>query len=349
MAEKRIEYIDFIKGFCIFLVVWAHCIQNMGTKDGAFFEDPVHILIVSFHMPIFMMLSGFFFIKSIRHKSFSQQILVRSRQLLLPCFAWALISVILFYPFQSNPTNWIGAIKQVFHNTGSFWFLRSVFVCFMVTLISFRLFRKDYVACIVSIIFILLLPDNFRLALDKFMFPFFWMGYFLNKHINYLTLHRKKVIIGSLLLFVFMLFFWEKKYYIYITGMSFYEVQAGGKLLFFDFLPRLYVILFRYLIGMMGSILMFFLLQSIYRPKIFTQIENAGRKTLGIYVIHLFLMGFLITRFTLNHLGIVYDLIITPVTAMLLIVLCLGIIQIIQRNRFTNTLLLGSPFNKNKK
>ena len=60
---KRIEYIDFIKGICIFIVVWGHSIQNMGDGND-FWTNPVHEFICSFHMPIFMLVSGFFFSKS---------------------------------------------------------------------------------------------------------------------------------------------------------------------------------------------------------------------------------------------------------------------------------------------
>lgn len=53
----RIDYINFIKGVSIFLVVWAHSIQNMG--DGVYFRtNPLFELICSFHMPIFMIISG---------------------------------------------------------------------------------------------------------------------------------------------------------------------------------------------------------------------------------------------------------------------------------------------------
>lgn len=38
---KRIEYIDFIKGICIFIVVWGHSIQNMGDGND-FWTNPVH-------------------------------------------------------------------------------------------------------------------------------------------------------------------------------------------------------------------------------------------------------------------------------------------------------------------
>ena len=60
IKNKRIEYIDFIKGICIFIVVWGHTIQNMGDGDE-FWLNPVHQFICSFHMPIFMLVSGFFF------------------------------------------------------------------------------------------------------------------------------------------------------------------------------------------------------------------------------------------------------------------------------------------------
>ena len=41
IKNKRIEYIDFIKGICIFIVVWGHTIQNMGDGDE-FWLNPVH-------------------------------------------------------------------------------------------------------------------------------------------------------------------------------------------------------------------------------------------------------------------------------------------------------------------
>ena len=50
---KRIEYIDFIKGICIFIVVWGHSIQNMGYVND-FWTTTVHAFISSFHLPIIM-------------------------------------------------------------------------------------------------------------------------------------------------------------------------------------------------------------------------------------------------------------------------------------------------------
>ena len=53
---KRIDWIDFLKAFAIFLVVWGHIIQsnfpNLNTTNG---------FILAFHMPLFAILSGLFF------------------------------------------------------------------------------------------------------------------------------------------------------------------------------------------------------------------------------------------------------------------------------------------------
>ena len=53
---NRIQYIDRLKGLAIILVVIGHLIAFTTDNDG---PNPVNQLIVSFHMPLFMFLSGF--------------------------------------------------------------------------------------------------------------------------------------------------------------------------------------------------------------------------------------------------------------------------------------------------
>ena len=132
---KRIEYIDFIKGICIFIVVWGHSIQNLGDGND-FWTNPVHEFICSFHMPIFMLVSGFFFSKSIG-KPLMQNIIRRFKQLILPCFGWSLVLVainigyMLYAGIIPSPA---GTLKSLFMETFTrFWFLRSVFICLLYT------------------------------------------------------------------------------------------------------------------------------------------------------------------------------------------------------------------------
>lgn len=345
MENKRIEYIDFIKGVCIFLVVWAHSIQNM-SPNNTFWENPVHIFISSFHMPIFMLLSGFFFNHTFS-KNTSFIIKKKFLQLIIPCFGWSIILVSIQSThsiYNGEPISFFSQIKQLFYETGTrFWFLRSVFICYVLASISMKVLKNDYLACFISFIIFLLISDNFRLALDKFMYPYFWAGYFFRKYMNYINRQTKNILISSFILFVILLFFWKKEDYIYQTGMSFYNI-SNGQIIFYPFYERAIIILFRYLIGFSGSIFFFLLLKQLYNPLRWgdTILKNWGQYTLGIYVIHIFITGLILSHLNLSHTNfILFNFVITPITAILLITFCITLIKLLQKNKFLSFLFLG--------
>ena len=351
-AKSRIEYIDFIKGLAIFLVIWGHCIQNFGIRDETFFNNPIHILICSFHMPIFMVVSGFFFYKSLRF-NFKQLFSNKFRQLILPIFSWTVISVSITMT-EKAITSGIDSIsiKHQIHNilygtVTNFWFIRSVFICYMLTFISKRVFTKDYIACFLSVVFFLALPDNFRLALDKFMFLFFWMGYFIHKYLEQLKQHKKSIFIISLCIWILLLCFWEKKYYIYITGCAFYHIE-NFHLIPEEFLPRFSIVAYRYLIGIAGSFVFFFFAQLSYRPYLHF-ITIIGQKTLGIYIIHLILMGMIMPYIQWSQSNFYsFSLLYTPLTAIGLLCSSILITWILEKNKITNLIFLGGHYNNNK-
>lgn len=351
MATKnRIEYIDFIKGVCIFIVVWGHSIQNMGDGNE-FWENPIHEFICSFHMPIFMMISGFFFSKVIG-KSLLPMIRARFTQLIVPCFGWSLILLMVttgYLIYDGLPVSPLERVGTLIHETSTrFWFLRSVFICYVLAAVSIKMTavvgikesRRDIAAFLVSLLLFLLLPDNGRLHLDKFMYPFFWMGYFLHKHIDYILHHRMKLLGISLAVFALLLFVWKREYYIYVTGMSLYDLR-NGHLVFHDLPNRLSVIFYRYLTGTAGSLFVFLLLQRLYHP-CYRLIEKVGSYTLGIYTIHIIIEGNILSHFDLLHSGFwVYNFVITPIVSIALIVLCIGILRILEKYRYSKWLFLG--------
>ena len=59
MNKERILYIDAIKAVLMFLVIWGHVIQFTNVHEGL--NNPTAAFIYSFHMPLFMMVSGMFF------------------------------------------------------------------------------------------------------------------------------------------------------------------------------------------------------------------------------------------------------------------------------------------------
>ena len=351
-VNKRIDYIDFIKGCCIFLVVWAHSIQNMGP-DNAFWENPIHIFICSFHMPIFMLISGFFFNHSI-NKTLLQTTKRKFIQLIIPCFGWSLILVLIHVIemiINEIPISLFEQIKYLFYETGTrFWFLRSVFICYICAIISLKVFKKDYIACIVSFLIFLSIPDNFRLAMDKFMYPYFWFGYFIHKYIDKIYKYKNTILPISFIIFVLLLINWEKKYYIYVTGMSFYFIE-GYKIIFFPYMERLYIVIYRYLIGFSGCIFFFLLLKKLYNPKwyLYRLLKETGKYTLGIYVIHIFIEGMILKHINLPNIGFFsFNFLVTPIVSIFLIFFCIIIIKLLQKNKLSNFLFLGVSYSSNE-
>ena len=48
----------------MWLVIWRHSIQYCYAGEQAFFENPVFKFIYGFHMPLFMIISGYLFFGS---------------------------------------------------------------------------------------------------------------------------------------------------------------------------------------------------------------------------------------------------------------------------------------------
>ena len=87
MPKHRILYIDILKLFTIYLVIWGHAIMHFQPNYG---DSTIFQLIYSFHMPLFMMLSGYFAVSSMELdvKTFFVK---KFRQLLLPCISWGIV------------------------------------------------------------------------------------------------------------------------------------------------------------------------------------------------------------------------------------------------------------------
>ena len=115
----------------------------------------------------------------------------------------------------------------------------------------------------------------------------------------------------------------------------------GGKFVCYPPWEKLPIICYRYLIGFAGSLFIFLLLQRIYRPH-FRAIEKVGTYTLGIYTIHILIEGNVLSRFNLLDTGFfMFNFIITPAISILLILLCVGIIRLLEMTRFSSLLFLG--------
>jgi fucose 4-O-acetylase-like acetyltransferase len=137
MARKRLEYIDLLKGIAILLVVVGHFIQyNTYSAQSNF----IYKTIYSFHMELFMFLSGYIAFKTTNIINLDDGLKFLKKKavsLLLPYITWGIFYNVLHSP--SYPLDFKNILVKIFIHPGdgTLWFLWFLFflmffyVCFV--------------------------------------------------------------------------------------------------------------------------------------------------------------------------------------------------------------------------
>lgn len=99
--SRRVAYWDVAKGVAIFCVVWGHCLQNMTTDTGYLCSDGLSQLIYSFHMPLFMVISGYFAYSSLS-RPIGITLRKKIRQLIVPSISWLIVISLLAMVFHGD-------------------------------------------------------------------------------------------------------------------------------------------------------------------------------------------------------------------------------------------------------
>lgn len=178
--KTRLYYIDNLKGFLIFLVVWDHCIQS---SDLDFDNNIIFRYIYSFHMPLFMVVSGFV---SYKPDLTWNTVRKRFKQLIIPFLAWVMISCCIHL-------DWHRFFDEIIYLDTGLWFLWTLF--FIVLLMklcdsvrSCLNIRLEYVDCVLSLLLIgLMVALKFKLFGFQFIawyFPFYAIGFWGRKYQN---------------------------------------------------------------------------------------------------------------------------------------------------------------------
>lgn len=85
MDNQRNLALDLLKSFAIYLVIYCHCLQFL--QPGHYLAKLPYVYVYSFHMPLFMCLTGYFSLSSmgLNVKEFLKK---KGRSLLLSAVAW---------------------------------------------------------------------------------------------------------------------------------------------------------------------------------------------------------------------------------------------------------------------
>jgi hypothetical protein len=239
--------------------------------------------------------------------------------------------------------NWVDAFKRiVIPFRWPFWFLQQLFLSYTITYIAYKILKKEWLVFILAVLFVLFMPYG---SMQRFLLPMFLIGIFIKEKYQFISQHINKILLVSVCLFGVCLLFWDGNYTIYKSDFSqlfvFRQMNIN--------LSNLDIALFRLLIGFSGSIFFFLLFQKVYRKNcFFAQIEKVGIQTLSIYIIQVTLLETIINRildFPTENIWL-YSLIITPIIALLVLIVCMVIVYVVSKNKYANLLLFGSSLKK---
>lgn len=286
IAVSRNLYIDVLKGVLILLVLLGHTIQYASGKDclssGSFYDNLAFKLIYGFHMPAFMLISGYLFHHSVVTKSMKDIILGKCRTILVPIFTFAFIVWLLHfhsdYSFFDQIRNYLSRTRY------TLWFLWALFYCSMGVLLVHLIAKDNVIVCIALVLLSYLTPDKWFSELYKFMYPCFLFGYFAHKY-NWTEFFKKniKVVAGvATALYVLAMFaYYDVNTYVYISGSC---VLKDGMLDWY----QLFINVYRTLVGICGSVAfvsVLYVLNDLFpkNSKLEHWIVALGTMTMGIY------------------------------------------------------------------
>ena len=353
-STARNDFIDYLRGILILLVIEGHFIQWIeyyGTD--LFYNDPIFKAIYSFHMPCFMLISGFLTYQSLQRQKAVNFITSRLLQLLIPIIFWTIPFVLIkiwndfsIYfevkaPLSFIFTNLVTLSYLSTNLLNSFfdlWFLWALLVSSL--LLTFLKFIKQdnilFIFIIFTLILILQTPIPITMGFIKYLFPFFAIGYLLSKQIKIITKLSVPLIILVTTVSISCYLLWSKNTYIYISGMDLT-------------INNLSQIGLRYLSGFSISVFFIWLCWKMYALKPVQILSTFGRYSLQLYILQVFLIEILSrqlnTQFFENHQFWV-SCFLAPIMAFLLAAILTYITKLISLNIFFKSLLFGAKTSK---
>lgn len=280
-------------------------------------------------MPLFMAIVGYFATALLDSKNILEPIIKKCRQLLLPAITFSVFMIVIGYEECNNAKDFIK------HCVFDLWFLKSAFMCSVLFVVSCWCSKLRPTGIIVSLI----LSQTIDLHLFNIMYPCFILGYFIRNNSHLLNKHGKSVCVITGILFVCMLFFWNKEFWIK-PSITLYPSSV-------DFGEYWFKTIYRILIGSVGT-LFFFTLSHIYIPnnQLVKKWGGVGMYTLCIYMFQTLAIERILCVY-INLTGInplLYNFIITPSIAVVVIFLCLQIGKLISKSDVASFLFFGKLY-----
>lgn len=122
MAQRDYFY-DFVKGLLIIFVVLGHSIQLL-TDTGGWSDNFLFQIIYTFHMPLFIFISGYF-AESSKNKEIKLVIENKFKRLLIPLILYSSVLFIIYMVCYENRGSFLNSAYICYK---TYWYLINVFI-----------------------------------------------------------------------------------------------------------------------------------------------------------------------------------------------------------------------------
>lgn len=289
-AEKisrshRNTTLDASKAIAIILVLLGHSIQYCsGLEKQEALSLGVSLFIYSFHVPLFMLVSGWLLYSTMQRHSVKAIINKRVKTFIWPILTITVVHLLVqYYEYRDIKAT---LISVPFSAINSLWFLWALAIATILMCSFCSLFQGRWWGYVVLVMLTLVVPDGTPLRAYMFLVPFFVTGYVSAKYIKPIFFGGGKAV-SCVLFGLFLLL-----YLVLFTRFGYSDLIYSGRYSILGDCGILDVLkedAYRFFIGLIGSVMVISLLHflietSLLKGRALSLLISLGRATLPIYV-----------------------------------------------------------------
>ncbi len=326
----RILYIDALRGFIIFLVVYHHALYKC-FNGGSIFD----MAALNVRMPIFFLVSGLLAYKPLEYwtrENTAKQLVKKVRQLIIP----TVLFYIAYYYVTPGTDPFSNFIE---HGWLHYWFTPTLFEFFVIVLLVNYLTRHNGMVNAICLILATtvcvvmcddgVLPPKLYLHIQGYnvraYMPFFVLGIFVRKHYDCVikVMGNWWVVMGLMTIFVVL---------------TVLQMRHPGNL----------VVIASRFAGAMGIFALFATVRDSFTAtsRISRCITHVGRRTLDIYLIHFFfiLPLPLINTYIYSHIPSMPPFVYVLTYSVVVTLLSLAVSALLRKNKPLGRLLFNAQY-----
>ena len=325
-TNNRIWQFDMLKLVCAYLVILGHCLLHYGSS---WFGHPLCVFIYSFHLPLFMVMSGYF---SQLHK-----VSYRMPQMTVGGGRYEVAKRVVSYFVPYVTIGVVSLLLFGLDNRIHAWFLMAVLCSYLITLFILRAVKLNMLTMVLLVVLYLLLAPLLFHYFKKMvvMYPFFVMGVCMRKRWETIMNHKNILFVVSLVCFVVAYYtLWNKDMIMDVNGQPWLTYYPS-----FSFSPSLLMVNgVRYIVGAFAVLTIITGVFCICSSSVLKRFSCYGSLSLEMYLIGLCIDRY---RFDFHSLDDTSYAIVCCLMAVAISVSCVWIARLIRKSPVMDFIVFG--------